>query len=345
VSYQNAVTLLDAQIKEIIGTRPKGKIPLLREEMAGLYMRKNTAESGAAALRRDRERLDALAREADTLKGQPDDRAYVDLYAKAKYDRIARRKTYITQAILAVLLTVGMFFAFPLAMAAGAVWLAFSLFMLLKKPIPKELYEMLGVGEFDQIEGKIKERERTIEQNRARLMEIASLSGDLKGKMNNTVLTPPAVIDEQIRELERQIDMYGKIADDIALAKTALHAAFSELQKGFGRKLNQKTAEVLRAVTDGRYDEVLVDEGYNMLVRAENELRDARYLSGGAYDQIYLSLRLAIISLLFPDMPLILDDALALYDDARMAAAVRYLRALPAQVLLFTCQKREGNVQ
>lgn len=48
---------------------------------------------------------------------------------------------------------------------------------------------------------------------------------------------------------------------------------------------------------------------------------------------------------LTPDSPLILDDALVRFDDTRMQAALAILEdmAKSRQVILFTCQQREGN--
>ena len=47
--------------------------------------------------------------------------------------------------------------------------------------------------------------------------------------------------------------------------------------------------------------------------------------------------------LLAPDVPLILDDALVMFDDARAELALRELlrEARARQILLFTCQSRE----
>ena len=44
-------------------------------------------------------------------------------------------------------------------------------------------------------------------------------------------------------------------------------------------------------------------------------------------------------------MPLILDDALANYDDQRLAAALDWLleESRSRQILLFTCHRREGD--
>ena len=67
--------------------------------------------------------------------------------------------------------------------------------------------------------------------------------------------------------------------------------------------------------------------------------------SDGTIDQLYLALRLAVAEELTPDSPLILDDALVRFDDTRMQAALAILEELAKnrQVILFTCQQREGN--
>ncbi len=69
-------------------------------------------------------------------------------------------------------------------------------------------------------------------------------------------------------------------------------------------------------------------------------------MSQGTADQAYLALRLAICLLALPEgetAPLILDDALVSFDDARLRLALELLRDLAGerQVLLFTCQSRE----
>ena len=77
----------------------------------------------------------------------------------------------------------------------------------------------------------------------------------------------------------------------------------------------------------------------------EETLHDALWRSDGTIDQLYLALRLAVAEELTPDSPLILDDALVRFDDTRMQAALAILEdmAKARQVILFTCQQREGN--
>ena len=64
-------------------------------------------------------------------------------------------------------------------------------------------------------------------------------------------------------------------------------------------------------------------------------------------DQLYLAVRLAVCQLALPEedpSPLVLDDALINFDDARMALALDCLKDLARerQILLFTCHGREG---
>ena len=76
--------------------------------------------------------------------------------------------------------------------------------------------------------------------------------------------------------------------------------------------------------------------------------RDAALLSAGTLDQLYLAVRLAICDLVLPpekQVPIVLDDALANFDDQRCAAALRFLKeaAGDRQILLFTCHSREAE--
>ncbi len=79
-------------------------------------------------------------------------------------------------------------------------------------------------------------------------------------------------------------------------------------------------------------------------VREEGGLvmRPAAAMSCGTADQMYLALRLAMCRRLLPeDAPLLLDDALVNFDDARASAALELLRAeaQKRQVVLFTCRE------
>ena len=70
-------------------------------------------------------------------------------------------------------------------------------------------------------------------------------------------------------------------------------------------------------------------------------------MSRGATDQLYLAVRLAVCKLcLEENPPIMLDDALVAFDDDRLKLALELLQELAQrqQIILFTCQKREGEV-
>ena len=111
-------------------------------------------------------------------------------------------------------------------------------------------------------------------------------------------------------------------------------------------------------IDESRYDEQMratvlpalaacCEEGWMEPARAEDLLpRSALYLSRGTADQLYLAVRLAACRLVLlgeEPCPLVLDDALANFDDERMALALDCLSQLgkERQILLFTCHSRE----
>ena len=102
-------------------------------------------------------------------------------------------------------------------------------------------------------------------------------------------------------------------------------------------------------LTGDKYPAVTLTRELEGFVRAEGGVlpRSALYLSRGTADQLYLALRLAVCQLCLPDRPpIFLDDALTSFDDARLTQALELLWELSGkqQILLFTCQKREGEV-
>ena len=97
-----------------------------------------------------------------------------------------------------------------------------------------------------------------------------------------------------------------------------------------------------------RYREVSLDRELDASATEEGGVlpRRALFLSKGTVDQIYLAVRLAVYDLCLKERqaPLVLDDALAAFDDRRMALALDLLVRLAEdrQILLFTCQGREA---
>ena len=77
------------------------------------------------------------------------------------------------------------------------------------------------------------------------------------------------------------------------------------------------------------------------------EYSNAENLSIGTIDQLYLALRLATIKEISKEnMPIILDEAFAYYDNNRLENILKYLENeyYNKQVIVFTCTKREIEI-
>ena len=138
-----------------------------------------------------------------------------------------------------------------------------------------------------------------------------------------------------------------KYYDALTIAQETLAEATQELQRRFAPQISKRAQELLGKITDGRYDRLALSEDFSLRAGARQEdiLHEALWRSEGTVDQLYLALRLAVSEVLSPDTPLILDDALARFDDARMEAALRVLTDLGErrQIILFSCQQREAQ--
>lgn len=134
----------------------------------------------------------------------------------------------------------------------------------------------------------------------------------------------------------------------LELALTSLENANTELNARFSPALNLRAGEIFSALTGGKYGDVTLTRELDAAAREVGGVlpRRAVALSQGTADQLYLAVRLAICELALPGddpAPLVLDDALADFDDGRMKLALSLLRemAQTRQILLFTCHGRE----
>ena len=108
-------------------------------------------------------------------------------------------------------------------------------------------------------------------------------------------------------------------------------------------RLLVKASEVLKEMTKGKYQKLILEEGEEPCVWDGRKKVMLFQVSTGCVDQIYLSLRIALQDLLFEEetLPLMFDDGFVYFDDARLERLLEYLSMQKRQVLLFTCHKRE----
>ena len=174
---------------------------------------------------------------------------------------------------------------------------------------------------------------------------LQSRISQYKGRME--ALGDRAQLEKQLAAVNARLAQLEKTYTALTIAQETLAQARSELQRRFAPRISQRAQTYLSAMTGGRYQRLSMGEDFSLQAGTGDEetLHDALWRSDGTIDQLYLALRLAVAEELTPDSPLILDDALVRFDDTRMQAALAILEdmAKSRQVILFTCQQREGN--
>lgn len=209
-------------------------------------------------------------------------------------------------------------------------------------PVPPE-----GEPEPVQPKRNRKSVEEELDAVKADLSTLRSSLDRIDGRLH--AAGDPLALQAQAERLTEEIALLEKEYAAIELAMSTLAHANTQLQGRFSPALGQRAAEIFDRLTDGAYGGVILDKTLHVSAEPAGTgvPRDVGYLSAGTEDQLYLAVRLAICDLVLPaenPVPIVLDDALASFDDERCAAALDYLRkeAERRQILLFTCHSREA---
>ncbi len=131
----------------------------------------------------------------------------------------------------------------------------------------------------------------------------------------------------------------------LLLAKRMLEAAIAAWESKSQPEVYRKASSLLKEMTEGRWVKVaMTPEGKLQVIDAVKNVRDPLHLSLGTCQQLYLSLRIAL--LLTADnvgraIPILADDILVNFDADRRRGAARALAELAKsrQVILFTCHE------
>lgn len=152
---------------------------------------------------------------------------------------------------------------------------------------------------------------------------------------------------EELERLLKQRTSMQREIQAITLSIQTLKELSSTIHDTFGARLNEVVSELIAKISNNEYQEVTVDENLNIKVLQKTRYVSIDNLSAGTMDQMYLALRLAVAALLFPDvkLPIILDDAFALYDDTRTKESLLMLEDQSKhQIILLTCHTREEEI-
>lgn len=218
---------------------------------------------------------------------------------------------------------------------------------------PQDLESIIGVLDYDsstrheeisewQLNNEIGELESRINQVR---LDVASLKARLEQAPSEGELARIMEETEQLQEEKKSLELVGS---GLTLAIQILNEASLNLQRDYIPALNEEMSRMMEYLTSGRYRKVLTNDALQINLESPetDELVTVNSLSGGAMDQVYLSMRLASVTLIEKNgetLPLFLDEPFAQFDEDRARKAFELLKEMSEkrQIFLFTCKERE----
>lgn len=153
-------------------------------------------------------------------------------------------------------------------------------------------------------------------------------------------------LDEAFGKLSGEKDSLRKQdvdLDALSLAIERIQRLSGAIYRETGEEFSRRVFALLVQMTGGRYSSISLDERMDVNINTPDRLLKISQVSFGTMNQIYFALRIAAGELLSggKNLPLLLDEPFAMYDDERLKDALAFLAGSGRQTLLFTCQSRE----
>ena len=183
---------------------------------------------------------------------------------------------------------------------------------------------------------------KKINDEELKLHKINFEEKDIEEKYNELIN-----VEENLSVLKEKYSELQDLNTSINLVKEILLTSYEKMQNEVSPILTEQLSKNISEITNGKYKKVKFDDEQGMIVEIENgNYVSADRLSTGTIDQLYLSLRLAILNSMSEEkVPIILDEAFSHFDDIRLENILSYMnnKFNDRQLIIFTCNDREKN--
>ena len=121
-----------------------------------------------------------------------------------------------------------------------------------------------------------------------------------------------------------------------------------KMKNEIGPQFSENLSGIIKEISKGKYKNVKFIDGEGIVVELEDgEYVNSNKLSMGTIDQLYLSLRIAVMKEISNErLPIILDETFVYYDKDRLTNILKYLNELSYdnQIIILTCSNREKEI-
>jgi len=206
-----------------------------------------------------------------------------------------------------------------------------------------EKYEINNLLKIENINDKIYLLENQISNSK---LDINKL--ELRKDNIGPELEKLSSLEEELFSLKEQYENLQKTNKSIELVKSLLSKAYEKMKNNVSPAFTGKLSDNICKITKGKYCKLYFNDEQGLIVELENgNYIPAERLSIGTIDQLYLSLRLAMLDEISKEkVPIILDEAFAYYDNERLKNILSYLNNefFDRQIIILTCTKREKEI-
>ena len=168
-----------------------------------------------------------------------------------------------------------------------------------------------------------------------------------KNKINNN-LEKLSEVEEELISLNEDLNLLNYNNEIINLTKQALTEAYEKMKNTISPKFIDNLSENISKISNDKYNKVNISDQYGLIIQVNNgNYMPASLMSTGTIDQMYLSLRIAMMeSLTKENMPIILDETFAYFDNERLNNILQFIinKYPNKQIIIFTCTNREKNI-
>jgi uncharacterized protein YhaN len=159
----------------------------------------------------------------------------------------------------------------------------------------------------------------------------------------------PSVIYAKIDTNEAKIEDLRTQHRAYYYALRAIETASDRLREEISPRLAEFSTDLMGIMTNKKYTDISVDDGLKLSFKNyDGNDKSVEYLSGGTRDLTYVSLRMALIDMLYSEKPPVCyDESFAHQDNVRakcMMEAIKHLANQGYQSIIFTCRQRESNL-
>ena len=193
---------------------------------------------------------------------------------------------------------------------------------------------------YDEILREIEKKENRLNTIKFRLHTMESSSNEINKKLDNL-----AIIEEDLQDAEEEKEELLSLNKSFNIAKECLERAYEQVKQNISPMFTENLCDIISKISDGRYTNIVFNDDDGLRVELQNgSYVPVSRLSVGTIDQMYISLRLSALNEITDEnMPIILDEAFAYFDDERLINILRYLKNnfKDNQIIILTCSNRE----